>query len=62
MCRRQVLSEPVVLQIHLSIAGPNAYWVMWATGENKVICMLLSHAAEALHCDKLQSTSEWECP
>ena len=26
----------LTVQIHLSIAGPNAYWVLWATGHNKV--------------------------
>ena len=30
------------LQIHLSIAGPSAYWVMWVTGKAKVL--------PAVHC------------
>lgn len=26
----------LLMQIHLSLAGPNSYWVMWATGQSKV--------------------------
>ncbi len=33
----EIDSHVLVMQIHLSLAGPNSYWVMWATGQSKVI-------------------------